>query len=123
MNLGHWQKFQKFYIHSTPGGRNSAYFRSTGSSFKDIGRFSKFPYLVMKLGHWPNSRSFTSMVSKLSLVLLYRQGLLRYGPTFKIAIFGDENWPLAKVPEVAHILSRAAVSEILAVFQNCHIWA
>ena len=24
---------------------------------------------------------------------------------FKIAIFGDETWPLAKIPEVAHILS------------------
>ena len=33
-------------------GRNWAYFRSTGSGFWDIGRFSKLPYLGMKLGHW-----------------------------------------------------------------------
>ena len=26
----------------------------------------------------------------------------RYRPIFKIAIFGHETWPLAKVPEVAH---------------------
>ena len=35
----------------------------------------------------------------------YGQWFLRYGPIFKIAIFGYETWPLAKVPEVAHILS------------------
>ena len=48
-----------------------------------------------------------------------------------------ETWPLAKVPEVAHILSfhptaskwsfifdlRAEISEIWADFQSCHIWA
>ena len=28
----------------------------------------------------------------------------RYGLIFKIAIFGHETWPLAKVPEVAHTL-------------------
>ena len=30
---------------------------------------------------------------------------LRYGRIFKIAIFGHETWPFAKVPEVAHMLS------------------
>ncbi len=40
---------------------------------------------------------------KLSLFLLYGQWFPRYGPIFKIAIFGHETWPLAKVPEVAHI--------------------
>ena len=63
----------------------------------------------------------------------------RYGRIFKIAIFGQETWPLDKVPEVAHLLFfhtipkgveielifalRTAVSEIWADFQNCHIWA
>ena len=56
---------------------------------------------------------------------------------FKLAIFGHETWPLAKVPKVAHILTfyprgvemeliftlRAAVSEIQANFQSCHVWA
>ena len=30
---------------------------------------------------------------------------MRYGPIFKIAIFGHETWQVAKVPEVAHIPS------------------
>ncbi len=36
---------------STPGGQNWACFRSTGSGFRDTGRFSKLPYLGMTLGH------------------------------------------------------------------------
>ena len=35
-----------------PGGRIWAYFHSSGSSFRDTGRFSKLLYLSMKLGHW-----------------------------------------------------------------------
>ncbi len=80
--------------------------------------------------------SFYHKGSKLSLFLLYGQRCPRYRPFFKIAIFGQETWPSAKVPEVAHITSfhprgaklslffarRAAVSEIRADFQNCHIW-
>ncbi len=86
------------------------------------------------------------MGSKLSLFLLYGPSFPKYGPIFKIAIFGHETWPLAKVPEVAHILPfyprrctytlflphgieiepifalRAVVSEVWANFQNCHIW-
>ena len=41
----------------------------------------------------------------MSLFLLYGQWFPRYWPIFKIAIFGHETWPLAKVPEVAHISS------------------
>ncbi len=50
MKLGYWLKFQKMHIQSfsTPGGRNSAYFPSTGSGFQDTGRFSKLPYVGMK---------------------------------------------------------------------------
>ncbi len=47
--------FVKLNIHSLfffPGGRNLPYFRSTGSGFRDTRRFSKLPYLGMKLGHW-----------------------------------------------------------------------
>ncbi len=96
----------------------------------------------MKLGHWKQIQNvhiypiFAPRGSKLRVFLLYGQWFPRYGSIFKIAIFGHEIWPLAKVPEVAHILSfythefeielifalRAAVSEIRAVFQNCHIW-
>ena len=38
----------------------------------------------------------------LRLFSLYAQRFSRYGPIFKIAIFGHETLPLAKVPEVAH---------------------
>ncbi len=80
--------------------------------------------------------SFYPRGSKLSLFLLYRHRFPRYRPIFKIAIFGHVTWQVAKVPEVAHTLFlhqgveikvifalRAAVSEIWANFQNCHIWA
>ncbi len=53
---------------------------------------------------------------------------------FKIAIFEDETWPLAKVPEVAHIPSFSPKGLKLTLFflygqqfprlfQNSHIWA
>ncbi len=38
-------------------------------------------------------------------IFALRAAVLRYWLFFKIAIFGHETWPLAKVPEVAHILS------------------
>ncbi len=55
IKLSKWPKFQKLHTYSlsTPGGRNWAYFRSTGSGFRDTDRFSKLPYLGMKLGNWP----------------------------------------------------------------------
>ena len=59
MTLFHWQKFQKLHIHSplsTPECGNSAYFRSTDSSFRDMSWFSKLPYLGMKLDMSQNSR-------------------------------------------------------------------
>ncbi len=73
---------------------------------------------------------------KLSLFLLYGQRFTRYGPIFKIAIFGHETWQVAKVPHIDSVYPRgeggeieliftlwAVVSEIQADFQNCHIWA
>ncbi len=56
MILGHRPKFQKLHMYSLPAprGRNWAYFWSMGSGSRDTGRFSKLPYLGMKLnGHWP----------------------------------------------------------------------
>ncbi len=59
---------------STLEGR---YFRSTGSGFRDTGRFSKLPYLGMKLDHWQKvpevarTRSFYPKGSKSSLFSLY----------------------------------------------------
>ncbi len=46
MKLDKWPKFQKLHLYplSAPRGRNWAYFHSTGSSFRDMGRFSKLPF-------------------------------------------------------------------------------
>ncbi len=40
------------------------------------------------------------------LFSVHGQRFPSYGPIFKIAIFGHETWPLAKVSEVAHILPK-----------------
>ena len=47
--------FTKLHIYalSTPGRRNWADIRSTGSGFRDTERFLKLPYLGMKPGEWP----------------------------------------------------------------------
>ena len=109
--LGHWPKFQQLHMHSisTQRGRSWPYFSSMGSGFWDTG---KLPYLGMNLhGHQPKfqklhiNRFSTPGGSKLSLFSLYGQWFPRYLPIFKIIIFGHETWPLAKVPEVAHIPS------------------
>ncbi len=111
-----------------------------GSGFRDIGQFSKLPYLGMKLGHPPKCQMctytyFLPKGSKLRLFSLYWQRFPRYRPIFNIAIFGHETWALVKMPDVAHIpflpqggeiklifALRAAVFEIQADFQNCPIF-
>ncbi len=73
--------------------------------------FSKLLYLGMKLGCWPNFQKWQIYSHsaprglKLSLFSLDGQRFPRYGLMCNIAIFEHETWPLAKVPEVAHILS------------------
>ncbi len=96
MKLGHWPKFQKLNIYSlpTPVGRNWVYFHSMGSSFRDAGGFSKLPYFAMKLGIGQTSRSWT---------------YTRFLPHWFEIEFIFTLW--------------AAVSEMRADFQNCHIWA
>ncbi len=63
----------------------------------------------MKLGNWPNFAtprgSCYPRGSKLSIFSIYGQQFPRCRPIFKIAIFVHQIWPLAKVPEGAHILS------------------
>ena len=46
-----WPKCQKWHIYSlsTTWGQNWAYFALWGSGFRDTGRYSKLPYLGMKL--------------------------------------------------------------------------
>ncbi len=70
------------------------FFPSTGSHFQDIGRFSKLPYLAIKLSHWPKFQklhihSLSTSRVEISLFLLYGQRFPRDRPIFKIAIFGQ----------------------------------
>ncbi len=61
----------------------------------------------MAIGQTSKSCTYTPFLLQrveIELILLYGQQFLRYGPFFKIAIFGHETWPLAKVPKLAHML-------------------
>ncbi len=64
--------------------------------------------MVPKVGH---ILCFYLSRSKLSLFLLYGQRFPRYWPfSLKIAIFGHETWPLAKIPRLhIHPLSTQLV--------------
>ena len=96
-----------------PMDRIWAYFHPRNSGFWDTGRFSKLPYLGVKLGHWPKCQklhkpgipNFYPQGAKLSLFLLHRQRFPRYGPIFKIDIIWHETCLSVIVPEVAHIPS------------------
>ncbi len=124
MKLGKWPKFQKLHIYPlcSPGGRNWGYFCSTGSGFQDTGPFSKLPYIwVRNLASGQSSRSCTYTLFlpqrvEIELNSLYAQWFPRYRLIFKIAIFGHETWPLAKVPELAHILSFYPTGSKLSLF-------
>ncbi len=76
-----------------------------------MGRFSKLLYLGMKLGHWPKFQKlhiyYPSTPGGRNWACFHStaSGFRDTGPIFKIAIFGHETWRLAKVPEVAHVLS------------------
>ncbi len=65
---------------------------------------------------WFLSTLFLSQGSKSSLFSLYRERFSRYGLIFRIAIFGHETWPLAKMPDVAHIPSFHPKGSNLSLF-------
>ncbi len=62
--LGHetwpWAKVSEvdIYYFLPEVDRNWDYFRSMGSGFRDMGQFSKLPYLGMELGHWQKFQKF-----------------------------------------------------------------
>ena len=72
----------------------------------------------MKLSHYQRFQKLPkdSLSTEIKLSSLYGQGFLRYWPIFKVAIFGDETWPLAKVPKVAHTLSFYPKGSKLSLF-------
>ena len=94
--IGHLPKFHKFHIFSisTSGVENELIFHSMSSSFLDMWRFSKLPYLGMKLGKLP----------KFQKLHVYPLSTHRVEIELIFALW-------------------AAVSEIWANFQNSHIGA
>ncbi len=59
----------------------------------------------MTIGQNSRSGTYTLFLTQgleIELILALRAAFFRYGPIFKIAIFGHETWQVAKVPEVAH---------------------
>ena len=65
------------------------------NGFRDTGRFSKLPYLGMKLSHWPKFQKMH---------------------IYTLSTPWGRNWAFYFAPE-------AAVTKIQDDFQNCHIWA
>ncbi len=63
--IGQSSKSCIIYPLSTLKGRNWAYFRSMDSGFRDMGQFSKLPFLGMKLGHWPKFQKFYMIIPEL----------------------------------------------------------
>ena len=125
----------KNYSLFIPGGQNWVF--CSGLRYGSIFKIVIFGHKTVSLTKDPEVAHIHSCYprgSKSSLFSLYGQRFPKYGPIFKIAIFGHETWALAKVSEVVYVLflphrvkiifaPGAAVSEILADFQNCHIWA
>ncbi len=136
MKLGGWQKFQKLHMHSLSSP--CACFCSRDSCFWDNGWFSKLSYSGMNLGHCEKRYrsctilSFYLRWSKLSLFLLYRQRIPRYGRIFKIAIFEHEleHWPISS-RSCTYIMYMYTLfspggggwGAKMSLFLTCFIWA
>ena len=148
MRLGDWQKIQKLHIYSlsTPMGTKLSFnFRSMDSGFWDAGWFSKLLYLDMKFSQFgQSSRNCTYYLSTLggqkrAYFRSTGSGFWDMGWFQNCLIWA---WNMAIVQnyissrsctytlflpqriEIELIFSlQAAVSEIRADFQNCHIWA
>ncbi len=67
-----------------------------------IGNFEIGPYLGNCRQYSENKLHFDV---EIELIFDLRADISEILHVFQIAIFGHETWPLAKVPEVAHILS------------------
>ena len=96
-------------VHSFyPRGWNWAFFplRAAIPKYRPI---FKWDIWAWNLAIRKSSRSCTCTLStqgvEFELISLYGQWFQRYWPIIKIALFGHESWPLAKVPEVTHTLS------------------
>ena len=143
MKLGNWHKCLKLHIYSlsTPRGRNCAYFRSMGTGFPDIGRFSKLPYLGAKLGHCQKLHIYSISTPEVQNGVYFR---------FTGNGFWDTSW-FSKLPHLGMQLGHwlkcrehfctyslfllqgvkielifgllAAISKMWADFQNCLISA
>ncbi len=110
MKLGHWPKCRKLHINKIfPLYRRGFIFALQAVVLGIWTDFQTCHIRAWNLTIGQSARSCTYILflpqgSKVSLFSLYGQWFPRYGPIFKIAIFGHETWPLAKVPELADTL-------------------
>ena len=98
MKLGNWPKLHIYSFY--PRGLKLTLFSLYGQQFRYTGQFSKLPYLGMKLCHGQSAKSCT----------------------YTLSTPGGQNLDHFHSPGSGFTL-QAAVSEIRADFQNCHIWA
>ena len=108
IKLGLRPKFQKLHIHMYAFWKFHSYVplshvKESEKKFVKIHQEAHGPW--RSLWDPTHTLSVYPRRSKLSLFSLHGQRFPRYGLTFKIPIFGQGIWLLAKVPEVAHTIS------------------
>ncbi len=140
--LGHLQKFQKLHIKSiSTSGVGIELHEQQFTRYVAIFKIAIFGDETCPLAKVPEVAHIHSLYpkgSKLSLFSLYGQRFLRYRPIFKMPYLGIKlsmaigqnarsctyTLFLPHRVEIELIFTLwAALSEIRADFQNCHIWA
>ena len=85
------------------GGRNGAYFRSTGSGSEIRADFQNYPIWVLEFEKSAKSCIWTLFLPQgVEIELIFALRAVVSRAIFKITIFGHETWNLKKVPEVAY---------------------
>ena len=115
LKLGHWPKFQKLHIY--PRGPILSLFLLYGLRFSRYGPVFKIPifgHVTWPLANVPEVAHVPSFYpgagvggggSEIELIFAVRAAISKIRDDFQNAIFGHENWPLAKVQEVVHMHS------------------
>ncbi len=126
--IGQSSRSCTYTIFVPQGGQNWAHFPSTGSGFRDTGRFSELPYLGNETGV-AHIVSFSQGV-EIELILALRAAISKIRVNFQNCHIWAWNLAIGQVPEIAHILHkttpesqislhfalRLPISKILAIF-------
>ncbi len=125
MKLGHWPKSQKLHIYSlsAPRDRNWAYFRSTGSGFWDMGDVQNCLIWAwyLALGKSPRSSTYIPSLSQ-GVEIELSFALRAVVPEIRASFQNCHIWPLAKVPDNAHILDFHPRGSKLSLFSMHMPW-